>query len=327
MINQLADEALEFGSIVQESIRAAGGVDLLRRAAAEPSLRTQLAAQVLEPSGVWELNPHSDRLELEAAAAVSRAAGTFAFPYPIVERLAAEGDGATALVSRDGLKVVNHADLDLAWSAVDLTGQIYRVTDRSTPPLETKLGTFAVPIEATATEGGRTPRTTALLITLHSWWLLGLLGTATTDTIRYTGEREQFGRTIRKFQSVAFTLADTSLAVRSLEELAKYTLWSLSEDRDDSIALTDALALRSSSLRAANTVLRAAHQLHGAMGFTSEVDVSWLSRASQSVRRLPEGESQTLDLLTTMVETGGFVGLPGTASSTHVDSERAKHLL
>jgi hypothetical protein len=327
MINQLAEEALEFGSIVQESIRAAGGVDLLRRAAAEPSLRNQLAAQVLEPSGVWELHPYSDRLELEAAAAVSRAAGAFAFPYPIVERLATEGDGATALVSRDTLRVINHADLALEWAAVDLTGQSYRVSDRTTSPLGTKLGMFAVPIAATPTDGSLAPKTASLLITLHSWWLLGLLGTATADTIRYTGEREQFGRTIGKFQSVAFTLADASLAVRSLEELAKYTLWSLSQDRDDSIALTDALALRCSSLRAANTVLRAAHQLHGAMGFTNEVNVSWLSRASQSVRRLPEGESQTLDLLTTMIETGGFVGLPGTVRGTHVDSEGAQHLL
>lgn len=327
MINELSDEAIEFGGVVREGIEAAGGVDILRRAVAEPQIRSRIASEVLDASGVWELDPRADQVELEAAAAVCRAAGAFGFPYPLVERLGHDIGSATFLVSRGLPRVATHVDLDLDWSALDLTGRRYRLAQRPTELLETKLGPFSSPVSVTEDSGPAAPRNAALVITLQAWWLLGLLDAAQSDTLRYTAEREQFGRALRKFQGVQFMLADSSVALRSLEELAKYTLWSQFQERDDAIALTDALALRASSLRSANTVLRTAHQLHGAMGFTTEVNLSWLSRASQSVRRLPEGESQTLDLLTESIERGGFAGLPGGVGGAHVDSERSGYLL
>ena len=99
------------------------------------------------------------------------------------------------------------------------------------------------------------------------------------------------------------------VSLHKFEELEKFTLWLLEGNDSSSDALVDALALRAASLESADLVLRGAHQLHGAMGFCDETDVSWLSRMSQSVRRLPAGKSHTVELLTRRTLDAGFAGL------------------
>ena len=131
-----------------------------------------------------------------------------------------------------------------------------------------------------------------------------LLEHAVDDTVTYTREREQFGRRLIAFQGVGFQLADMAVAVEGLAELAKYTLWRLATAGE--AAIVDAVALRAAAQSAAGTVLRGAHQLHGAMGFTDEVDVSWLSRASQMVRRLPEGAHARAGRLLSLIEADGW---------------------
>ncbi|MFC9839657.1 acyl-CoA dehydrogenase family protein [Rhodococcus sp. NPDC127530] len=284
-------------------------MDLLRRAIDDPSARRHVHA-LLSAAGVWELDPLGDeRIELEAAAAVAQVAGEFALPYPVAERLSrAPGSEGTLLVSvREGRQVANHADLELAWTAVDLTGRAFEVVGAS-GRLSTKLGPFAAEIELRPSHHSA-PRLAALATVLHSWWLLGLLRSALADTVRYAGERKQFGHALLEFQSVAFGMADMKVAVDGLEEIAKYALWSVGQDSDGGDALTDALSLRVAALEASHIVMRGAHQYHGAMGFTNEVDVSWLSRASQAVRRLPDGDSVTQELLASMMSTRGFVAV------------------
>ncbi|WP_396655701.1 acyl-CoA dehydrogenase family protein [Microbacterium sp.] len=305
MNTRLSDEAIEVGKVVSESIAAAGGLDLLRRAVAEPSVREE-AGGLLAGIGVWELDPLADRVELEVAASVCRAAGHFAVPYPVAERLGRRGDaGASMLVAQTAPRVAMHADLDLEWSAIDLCGQTYRVVAVAPELIGSHLAPFGARVDV-ASEGSADPLGAALLVTLQSWWLLGLLEHAMTDTVQYTREREQFGSPLIRFQAVGFGLADMSVATTSLAELAKYTLWSVGQRDGAESALTDALGLRAAALSAADVVLRGAHQFHGAMGFTDEVGVSWLSRASHAVRRLPEGEHRTRGLLTELIERHGW---------------------
>jgi alkylation response protein AidB-like acyl-CoA dehydrogenase len=71
----------------------------------------------------------------------------------------------------------------------------------------------------------------------------------------------------------------------------------------------DALALRVAAIEAAETVFRIAHQLHGAIGFCDESPLSWLSRYSQPLRRLPLGLSASRDELTRRVGRRGLSGL------------------
>ena len=319
MITRLSDEALELADALERTLAAAEGVGLLRAASTDPSQRQTMADSLIAPSGAWELSPLDDQLELEAAAAASRAVGRVAFPYPVVERIAHEdGAEATALIGRSGHRMAEHVDLPLDWSALDLTGRRYRVTGTGEHG-GGKLGRFASVIEVAPVSGAPALRRAALLASLQQWWLLGLLDSALSSTVRYAGEREQFGRRLRAFQGVSFQLAESSVEVRALDALARYTLWSVANNEPET-ALTDAVALRVAGLRAAGVVLHTAHQVHGAMGFTDEVDVSWLSRASQSVRRLPEDAARTVGLLHELVAANGFEGLPGAAASAHAAS-------
>ena len=59
----------------------------------------------------------------------------------------------------------------------------------------------------------------------------------------------------------------------------------------------------------AEVVFRVCHQLHGAVGFCDETTLSWLSRYSQPLRRLPLGLSATRDELTRRVGGSGLTGL------------------
>jgi alkylation response protein AidB-like acyl-CoA dehydrogenase len=131
-----------------------------------------------------------------------------------------------------------------------------------------------------------------------------MLDRAMTLTREYVLWREQFGRNLASFQGVQFQLTDAEVERAGAEELAKYALWSVQEQHAD--ALADALALRLAALEAADVVFRVAHQLHGAIGFCDETTLSWLSRHSQPLRRLPFGLSATSDQLTRRIGRRGL---------------------
>jgi hypothetical protein len=323
VITQLCEEALGLADVVRSQVEGLGGVQILRTAVRDPAARGTVDA-VLDRAGVWQLDPLADATELEAAAAVCQVAGEFALPYPVAERLArTPGGAATLLVScREARRLGAHVDLELGWTGVDLTGATYDVSDFARPLLGTKLGPFAGEVDARL-RPGHAPRVAALITVFQCWWLLGLSQAALADTIDYTGVRAQFGRPLRAFQSVGFGLADMTVAADGLGELAKYALWSVREDTDGDIALTDALSLRVAALEAAGVVMRGAHQYYGAMGFTDEVDVSWLSRASQFVRRLPDSESVTQELLAARMAEHDFdvIALSTAATSTTGEGE------
>jgi alkylation response protein AidB-like acyl-CoA dehydrogenase len=142
-----------------------------------------------------------------------------------------------------------------------------------------------------------------------------MLDRAIDLTIAHVRMRQQFGQPLSGFQSVQFQLTDAEVERSGLDVLAKYTLWSVATGRAE--AVDDALALRMAALEAAEVVFRVTHQLHGAVGFCDETTLSWLSRYSQPLRRLPHGLSATRELLTTGIDRHGLTGLfsprPGAA--------------
>jgi Acyl-CoA dehydrogenase, C-terminal domain len=119
--------------------------------------------------------------------------------------------------------------------------------------------------------------------------------------------RKQFGRPIAAFQGVRFQLTEAEVERAGTEALATYALCSVQERRAGMVA--DALALRLAAVEAADVVFRVAHELHGAIGFCDESALSWLSRASEPLRRLPFGRSGTLDQLARMAGQGGLAGI------------------
>jgi hypothetical protein len=195
------------------------------------------------------------------------------------------------------------ADLDLAWGVSDGDGQWAPVTNAS-QPLSTKLGSFVCDVQIGS---WRTGGDASLVLVLQAWVLLGLSEAAARHTYQYVQDRSQFGHPLSEFQAVQFRLTDVEVALQALEELAKYTLWSVGTKRPGAPA--DVVGLRLAALETAEVAFRVGHQLHGAIGFCDETDLSWLSRFSQPLRRLPWGFSQTEERLLRLVEARPLDGL------------------
>jgi alkylation response protein AidB-like acyl-CoA dehydrogenase len=244
---------------------------------------------------------------LEAAAALCRSAGRLALPYPVAERLSRpldlEADGLIVVADRAPAAPV--AELDLRWVAVTLNGRRSWATARTTNE-PVRESAFVTPLEL-ADLDERGLGDVALAVLLPCWTLLGMLDRAIELAARHVQEREQFGQPLSAFQGVQFQLTDAEVERAGAEVLASYALWSVASSRPEAAA--DALAARLAALEAADVVFRVAHQLHGAQGFCDEVTLSWLSRYSQPLRRLPFGVSGTRAALTRLVGRDGLAGL------------------
>ena len=301
MILDLGDEAKEYGREAIRAFEAAGGDELLQQAEAKPDTREALVASVLTALGAWELDVRTDADSLEAAAALCRSAGYWALPYPVAERLARPTD-----LEVDGLIVVDGSapeaplvGLDNRWAAVTLDGHRSAVARQSaTGPA------FVAALELSAVDSDGAADV-ALGLVLPCWTLLGMLDRAIELTVNHVRLRKQFGQPLSAFQGVQFQLTDAEVERSGLDILAKHALWT-SGTAD---ALDDALALRLAAIEAAEIVFRVCHQLHGAVGFCDETTLSWLSRYSQPLRRLPLGLSATRDELTRRLGRGGLTGL------------------
>jgi hypothetical protein len=303
LILDLSDDAKEFGRQALRAFEAAGGDQLIQQAEAKPDLRESLAGPVLAELGAWELDPRTDADGLEAAAALCRSAGYWALPYPVAERLAKPSD-----LDVDGLVVVSGnrpsaalTGLQSRWAAVTLAGARSEVTGQGVGGQA-----FVAELELSAIDFDGACDL-ALGIALPCWTLLGMLDRALELTIAHVSLRKQFGQALSSFQGVQFQLTDGEVERSGVEILAKYALWSIGTGRPE--ALDDALTLRLAALEAAEVVFRVCHQLHGAVGFCDETTLSWLSRYSQPLRRLPVGLSATRDELTRRVGRRGLTGL------------------
>ena len=303
MILDLSDDAKEYGRQAIRAFEAAGGDQLVQQAEAKPETRQVMVEPVLRELGAWDLDPRTDTDGLEAAAALCRSAGYWAVPYPVAERLAAPTD-----LDVDGLLVIARtrpsavlAGLESRWAAVTMDGARSAVTGQGAGG-----AAFVAELELSAIDDSGAGDI-ALGLVLPCWTLLGMLDRAIELTVAHVGLRKQFGQSLSTFQGVQFQLTDAEVERTGVDILAKYALWSIGTSRPE--ALDDALALRMSALEAAEVVFRVCHQLHGAVGFCDETTLSWLSRYSQPLRRLPLGLSATRDELTRRVGGTGLTGL------------------
>ncbi|MFF2849379.1 acyl-CoA dehydrogenase family protein [Streptomyces sp. NPDC058001] len=91
-------------------------------------------------------------------------------------------------------------------------------------------------------------------------------------TVEYARQRRQFGTEIGSFQAVKHRLADTLLALEFARPLALGAAVTM--------APADVAAAKATAGEAAYTAARTALQLHGAIGYTEELDLSlWLRKA------------------------------------------------
>lgn len=292
MILDIDEQAKEFGRQALLAFEAAGGDALVQQAEAKPDTRAELVEGVLRDLGAWDLDARADADELEAAAALCRSAGYWALPYPVAEILSRPTD-----LEVDGLSVV--ADVNPAAPVAGLAGQWAAVTVAGACSEMVGHGpvgpAFVTPVELSLIDD-RGATDVALALVLPCWTLLGMLDRAMELTVAHVTMRKQFGAALSSFQGVQFQLTDAEVERSGLDVLAKHALWSVGTDQPE--AVNDALALRMSAIEAADVVFRVCHQLHGAVGFCDETTLSWLSRYSQPLRRLPLGLSATKAELT-----------------------------
>lgn len=303
IILDLGDDAQEYGRQALRAFESAGGDQLVQQAEAKPDSRETLVGPVLNELGAWDLDARTDTDGLEAAAALCRSAGYWALPYPVAERLARstdlDSDGLTVVASHRPAATIG--GLETRWTTVTVDGVRSAVVARGrTGPA------FVTQLELTETDRNGAGDV-ALALVLPCWTLLGMLDRAVDLTIAHISLRKQFGQTLSAFQGVQFQLTDAEVERSGLDILAKYALWSVATGRPE--AVVDALALRTSAIEAAEVVFRVCHQLHGAVGFCDETTLSWLSRYSQPLRRLPFGLSATRDELTRRAGRTGLTGL------------------
>ena len=304
---ELSEEALAYGKLARQAFAVAEEAEPVTEAGKDPARRERVFAPVLAELGAWQLAPRDDPDDLEAAAALCRAAGYWCLAYPLAERLS-----RPAGLDVDGLLVVDAArpaaavaGLDLRWAAVTLDGK-RSLVERVRPDGPPRTTAFAAPLDLLPADGDGT-RDVPLALVLPCWTLLGMLDRAIDLARAHVLVRHQFGQPLSAFQGVQFQLTDAAVERDGAEMLARYALWSIQAGLPE--AADDALALRMAALEAAEVVFRVAHQLHGALGFCDEAPLSWLSRYSQPLRRLPLGLSATRAALVGRAGRRGLTGL------------------
>jgi acyl-CoA dehydrogenase len=278
----LPEDITEFAAVAAKRFVRFGGPQTALRAETEDQLRDD-ARSALADLGGFDLDVRSSSDDLLAAAVLCQAAGAAALPYPLVEELLAIDGARLALVNPEAPRI-DHGDLAGEWIAADLDGTRYHVQPSSRT--SAKLGPFLVPATLTGPDGTVPAADVDMHLVLGSWRILGAVQQALEITRQHVTARMQFGKPLAEFQAVRFTIADASVAVRGLFELAKYTM-TRTESTAAQVRSADALVLRLKAADTARQVLRTAHQLLGALGFCDESDVSVLDRHTQPLIRLP----------------------------------------
>lgn len=302
----LPDVAADFGASAHRAFLAAGGVDLARRVEADPTLRTSVVSRMLVDLGALDLRVGQGVESDFAAGELCRVAGRVALPYPLAATLSRADDDAPplALVAPD-LPRVDHASQFPEWRVATLDGASSWNASPASEPLGARLGPFVSDMHVTSPDLG--PCDASGFLILSAWRLLGTVERALELVVAHVTTREQFGKPLSALQSVQFQVADVAVAVHSLRELCSFTLWRSSVASPGH--LVDALALRVHALETSVSVLRACHQLHGAIGLCQEHDLSVLTRHAQAALRLPMGLEDTTDRLLAAIATSGFDSL------------------
>lgn len=86
-------------------------------------------------------------------------------------------------------------------------------------------------------------------------------------TVRYAGEREQFGRPIGRFQAVQQQLAALAGAVEQAQAITALAVEALEQSERATEAI---MAAKTCAGQAAAVAIAVGHQVHGAIGFTTE---------------------------------------------------------
>ncbi len=142
--------------------------------------------------------------------------------------------------------------------------------------------------------GADARRVNQLALATTGAFAAGLVAGALRLTADYVANREQFGRPLSTFQTVAAQLAEVYIASRTISLAATSVVWRLSEGRDADSDL-DVLAYWLTSQ--APPVMQTCHHLHGGMGMDITYPMDRYYSTIKDLTRLLGGPSYRLDLV------------------------------
>ena len=137
-------------------------------------------------------------------------------------------------------------------------------------------------------------RVNQLVLASTGAFAAGLVAGALRLTADYVAKREQFGRPLSTFQTVAAQLAEVYIASRTISLAATSAIWRLSEGRDADDDL-DVLGYWLSSQ--APPVMQTCHHLHGGMGMDITYPMNRYYSTIKDLTRLLGGPSHRLELV------------------------------
>ncbi len=229
--------------------------------------------------GLSELDSVLVLEELGLAAAPGPIAETAFVCAPLLVDRPGIADGAVAAVAAETGGYLPDADVADVLIVVD--GEQARVVDGSgelirQPTVDPSRPLFTLPTGSGETlDGGASLRDRAVLASAAQ--LVGASQHLLDAAVEYAKTRKQFGREIGSFQALKHQLADLMLAVEFARPLVHRAAYSLAEGKPT--ASRDVSAAKVNAARAGEHAARTAIQVHGAIGYTDELDLQyWLKR-------------------------------------------------
>lgn len=143
-------------------------------------------------------------------------------------------------------------------------------------------------------EGASVTRVNQLALAAIGAFAAGLVAGALRLTADYVATREQFGRPLSTFQTVAAQLSEIYIASRTISLVSTSVVWRLTEglDTDDDLALLGYWLTSQ-----APPAMRLCHHLHGGMGMDITYPMDRYFSSIKDLTRLLGGQAYRLDLV------------------------------
>ncbi|KAA0116897.1 acyl-CoA dehydrogenase family protein [Mycolicibacterium sp. P9-22] len=143
-------------------------------------------------------------------------------------------------------------------------------------------------------EGATVTRVNQLALASIGAYAAGLVAGALRLTADYVATREQFGRPLSTFQTVAAQLSEIYIASRTIALVSTSVVWRLTEglDTDDDLALLGYWLTSQ-----APPAMRLCHHLHGGMGMDITYPMDRYFSSIKDLTRLLGGPSYRLDVV------------------------------
>ncbi|MFG3547506.1 acyl-CoA dehydrogenase family protein [Streptomyces sp. NPDC047725] len=309
----LDDEQRAFARSLDDMLTAAGTPAVVRAWAAGDTapgraLWTRLAEAGVFALAVPERHDGLGPLPVELAVAFTEL-GRHAVPGPLTETVAAAvfldrlGDDAAACAWLPGIasgKTVASLcllgedspyalDADMADAVLVVDGDTVHLADGAGPvqPSADPARRLARPLGGTVLARGPEVAAAAAYAAdaaalMTAAQALGVGRTLLAETVSYARQRTQFGVAIGSFQAVKHRLADTLIALEFAQPLVHAA--ALAVARDDPASGREIAAAKVAACEAAHTAARSALQIHGALGYTEELDLSLWIRKARALR-------------------------------------------